>query len=132
MPESSLPQIDLSVQIGSLKLRNPILVASGTFGYGREMAGAVDYSRLGGLIPKTITLHPRIGNAPPRSVETPCGMLNSIGLDNDGLEHFLAHHLPYLRTLPTALIVNVAGNLRRSLPSWRNGCRLNQVLPPSS
>jgi dihydroorotate dehydrogenase (NAD+) catalytic subunit len=109
MPESSLPQIDLSVQIGSVKLRNPILVASGTFGYGREMAGAVDYSRLGGLIPKTITLHPRIGNAPPRSVETPCGMLNSIGLDNDGLEHFLAHHLPYLRTLPTAIIVNVAG-----------------------
>jgi dihydroorotate dehydrogenase (NAD+) catalytic subunit len=109
MPESSLPQIDLSVQIGSVKLRNPILVASGTFGYGREMAGAVDYSWLGGLIPKTITLHPRIGNAPPRSVETPCGMLNSIGLDNDGLEHFLAHHLPYLRTLPTAVIVNVAG-----------------------
>ena len=109
MPESSLPQIDLSVQIGSVKLRNPILVASGTFGYGREMAGAVDYSRLGGLIPKTITLHPRIGNAPPRSVETPCGMLNAIGLDNDGLEHFLVHHLPYLRSLPTALIVNIAG-----------------------
>ncbi|MCS7168353.1 MAG: dihydroorotate dehydrogenase [Gemmatales bacterium] len=101
--------MDLSVQIGSVRLRNPILVASGTFGYGREMADIVQFSQLGGIIPKTITLEPRAGNALPRSVETPCGMLNAIGLDNDGLAHFLEYHLPYLRTLPTALIVNIAG-----------------------
>src|SRR5919202_119151 len=100
---------DLSVTLGRLRLRNPVLVASGTFGYAREMAGVVDFARLGGIIPKTVTRRPRIGNAPPRTVETPSGMLNSIGLDNDGIDHFLAHHLPYLRTLPTAVIANIAG-----------------------
>ena len=100
---------DLSVQFGSLRLRNPVLVASGTFGYARELAGLVDFSRLGGIIPKTVTAKPRAGNAPPRTVETPCGLLNAIGLDNDGIDHFLIHHLPYLRTLPTAAIGNVAG-----------------------
>ncbi|MCS6977350.1 MAG: dihydroorotate dehydrogenase [Gemmatales bacterium] len=99
----------LSVRLGPLRLRNPILTASGTFGYVREMAGIVDLSRLGGVVPKTITLQPRIGNPPPRIVETPSGMLNSIGLDNDGLEHFLQVHLPYLRTVPTQVIVNIAG-----------------------
>src|SRR5262249_12275887 len=89
---------------------------SGTFGYAREMAGLVDFSRLGGVIPKTLTRQPRPGNPPPRTVETPSGMLNAIGLDNDGLEHFIAHHLPYLRTLPTALIVNVAGKTRAEFP----------------
>ena len=100
---------DLSVQLGSLRLSNPVLVASGTFGYAREMAGLVDFARLGGIIPKTVTAKPRAGNAPPRTVETPCGLLNSIGLDNDGIDHFLEHHLPYLRSLPTAVIGNVAG-----------------------
>jgi dihydroorotate dehydrogenase (NAD+) catalytic subunit len=101
--------IDLSITLGRLHLKNPILVASGTFGYAREMAGVVDFARLGGIIPKTVTRQPRAGNAPPRTVETPCGMLNAIGLDNDGIEHFLHHHLPYLRTLPTAVIANIAG-----------------------
>ncbi len=100
---------DLSVTLGPLALRNPVIVASGTFGYAREMAGLVDFSRLGAVIPKTVTRHPRRGNAPPRTVETPSGMLNAIGLDNDGIEHFIAHHLPYLRTLPVPVIVNVAG-----------------------
>src|SRR5919108_1882918 len=100
---------DLAVTLGRLQFRNPILVASGTFGYAREMAGIVDFSKLGGIIPKTVTQQPRAGNEPPRTVETPSGMLNSIGLDNDGIEHFLAHHLPYLRTLPTAVIGNIAG-----------------------
>jgi dihydroorotate dehydrogenase (NAD+) catalytic subunit len=100
---------DLAVTLGRLALRNPVLVASGTFGYAREMAGAVDFSRLGGVVPKTVTRHPRLGNPPPRTVETPAGMLNSIGLDNDGIEHFIAHHLPYLRTLPTATVANIAG-----------------------
>src|SRR5262245_50093375 len=101
--------IDLNVTLGRLQFRNPILVASGTFGYAREMAGIVDFSRLGGIIPKTLTQHPRAGNSPPRTVETPSGMLNAIGLDNDGVDHFLEHHLPYLRTLPTAIIANIAG-----------------------
>jgi dihydroorotate dehydrogenase (NAD+) catalytic subunit len=100
---------DLSVTLGRLSLRNPVLVASGTFGYAKEMAGFVDFAKLGGVIPKTVTAAPRAGNAPPRTVETASGMLNAIGLDNDGLEHFLAHHLPYLRTLPTAVIGNIAG-----------------------
>ena len=100
---------DLSVTLGRLKLRNPILVASGTFGYAKEMAPYVDFAKLGGVIPKTVTAAARIGNTPPRTVETASGMLNAIGLDNDGLEHFLAHHLPYLRTLPTAVIGNIAG-----------------------
>ena len=101
--------MDLSVTLGRLRLRNPILVASGTFGYAKEMAGAVDFAQLGGIIPKTVTRQPRAGNAPPRTVETPSGMLNAIGLDNDGIDHFIQHHLPYLRTLPTAVIANIAG-----------------------
>jgi dihydroorotate dehydrogenase (NAD+) catalytic subunit len=101
--------LDLSVALGRLHLKNPILVASGTFGYAREMAGVVDFARLGGIVPKTVTRHPRAGNTPPRTVETACGMLNAIGLDNDGIEHFLHHHLPYLRTLPTAVLANIAG-----------------------
>src|SRR4051812_8870750 len=100
---------DLSVILGRLHLANPILVASGTFGYAREMAAVVDFARLGGIIPKTVTRHPRAGNAPSRTFETPSGLLNAIGLDNDGIDHFLTHHLPYLRTLPTAVIVNLAG-----------------------
>ena len=100
---------NLAVTLGRLRLQNPILVASGTFGYAREMAGAIDFAKLGGIIPKTVTKLPRIGNAPPRTVETASGMLNAIGLDNDGIDHFISHHLPYLRTLPTAIIANIAG-----------------------
>jgi dihydroorotate dehydrogenase (NAD+) catalytic subunit len=101
--------LDLAVTLGRLLLKNPILVASGTFGYAREMAGFVDLARLGGIIPKTVTRRPRAGNPPPRTIETPSGMLNAIGLDNDGIDHFIQHHLPYLRTLHTAIIANIAG-----------------------
>ncbi|MFQ5730486.1 MAG: dihydroorotate dehydrogenase [Planctomycetaceae bacterium] len=100
---------DLAVQLNRLKLANPILVASGTFGYAREMAAFVDFAKLGGVIPKTITPQPRIGNPPPRTIETASGMLNSIGLDNDGIGAFIENHLPYLLDLPTATIVNIAG-----------------------
>jgi len=100
---------DLAVTLGRLRLQNPVLVASGTFGYAREMEGAVDFAKLGGVIPKTVTHQPRKGNPPPRTVETPSGMLNAIGLDNDGIDHFIKHHLPYLRTLPTGIIANIAG-----------------------
>ncbi len=101
--------IDLSVQLGRLSLPNPILAASGTFGYAREMASLVELSLLGGVVPKTITAEPRIGNAPWRTLETAAGMLNSIGLDNDGQEAFIEHHLPYLATVGTPIIVSIAG-----------------------
>lgn len=100
---------DLRVRLGRLELRNPVLTASGTFGYVREMAGLVDLKRLGGVIPKTVTRRPRAGNPTPRTVETASGMLNAIGLDNDGVDHFREHHLPHLRTVATAVIANIAG-----------------------
>jgi dihydroorotate dehydrogenase (NAD+) catalytic subunit len=103
------PPIRLDVRLGRLQLANPITVASGTFGYAREMAGFVDLGRLGGILPKTITLHPRPGNPPPRTCETAAGMLNSIGLDNDGIEAFIQRQLPYLASLGTAIIVSIAG-----------------------
>ncbi len=90
-------------------LKNPVLVASGTFGYVREMERFVRIERLGGVIPKTVTFHPRAGNPTPRTVETASGLLNAIGLDNDGITHFREHHLPYLRTVGTAVIANIAG-----------------------
>jgi len=101
--------VHLDVQLGRLRLANPIAVASGTFGYAREMAGFMDLSRLGAILPKTITQHPRPGNPPPRTVETAAGLLNSIGLDNDGIEAFVEKLLPYLATLKTAIIVSIAG-----------------------
>ena len=101
--------VNLQVRLGRLSLKNPVLVASGTFGYAREMAGFVRLERLGGVIPKTVTQRPRGGNATPRTVETASGLLNAIGLDNDGIAHFRAHHLPYLRTIGTAVIANIAG-----------------------
>ncbi|HEX5102622.1 MAG TPA: dihydroorotate dehydrogenase [Pirellulaceae bacterium] len=109
VPSSGIHTGDLRVQLGRLALRNPILAASGTFGYAREMARLVDFSRLGGILPKTVTAAPRPGNQPWRTVETACGLLNSIGLDNDGIDAFIEHHLPYLRELPTAIIVSIAG-----------------------
>jgi dihydroorotate dehydrogenase (NAD+) catalytic subunit len=108
MPSPSNP-IDLTVQLGRLRLPNPILVASGTFGYAREMESLVDISRLGGILPKTMTQEPRAGNKPWRTLETAAGMLNSIGLDNDGIEAFIAHHLPYLASLGVPIIVSIAG-----------------------
>ncbi|MBN2011172.1 dihydroorotate dehydrogenase [candidate division KSB1 bacterium] len=99
----------LAVTIGNLTLKNPILTASGTFGYGNEYAPYFDVSALGGLISKTITLNPRAGNAFPRIAETPSGMLNSIGLANVGIDAFISEKMPYLRSLDTVNIVNVAG-----------------------
>ncbi|MFM8477880.1 MAG: dihydroorotate dehydrogenase [Planctomycetaceae bacterium] len=101
--------MDLSVSLNRLHLKNPILVASGTFGYAKEMSAFVDFGQLGGIIPKTVTPLPRPGNPPPRTVETTGGMLNSIGLDNDGFDQFVAEKLPYLLSLGTSVIVNIAG-----------------------
>jgi dihydroorotate dehydrogenase (NAD+) catalytic subunit len=107
--DQSSDMVDLSVMLGRIALRNPVLVASGTFGYVREMLPFVRIERLGGVIPKTVTFQPRAGNPTPRTVETASGMLNAIGLDNDGIRHFINHHLPYLRTVGTAVIANIAG-----------------------
>lgn len=98
----------LSVALGSVKLANPILVASGTFGYAREATRMLDVKRLGAVVPKTITVEPRSGNKPPRTAETTAGLLNAIGLDNDGLDEFVNSKLPYLRTLGAPIIVSVA------------------------
>jgi dihydroorotate dehydrogenase (NAD+) catalytic subunit len=102
--------VDLTVQLGSLRLKNPVLAASGTYGWGQEYSRLLDPSLLGGLITKAVTLHPRGGNPPPRIAETSCGMLNSIGLANVGVEVFVREKLPLLQSLETAVIVNVAGS----------------------
>src|SRR4028118_1420128 len=99
----------LAIQLGPLHLKNPVLTASGTFGYGQELASYVDLSQLGGVVCKTVTRHPRAGNPPPRTCETPSGMLNAIGLQNVGVERFITEKLPYLRQFDVPLIVNVAG-----------------------
>jgi len=107
--------VDLRVRIGSLALRNPILTASGTFGYGDEYAHIIDLRLLGGVITKTITLAPRPGNAPVRIAETASGMLNSIGLENVGLERYVREKLPKLRSLGATVIVSVGGETPREL-----------------
>ncbi|MDU9050103.1 MAG: dihydroorotate dehydrogenase [Candidatus Electrothrix sp. Rat3] len=101
---------DLRVQIGSLALRNPVMTASGTFGYAREFENLVDLDRLGGIIVKGISLHPKPGNPPPRIVETACGMLNAIGLENVGVDRFISGKMPYLRKLATPVVVNILGD----------------------
>jgi len=102
--------VDLTVQIGHLKLKNPVMTASGTFGYGEEYAEFVDLNMLGAVVAKGISLKPMEGNPAPRICETPCGMLNAIGLQNVGLKKFLKEKLPYLRKFDTRVIVNVFGN----------------------
>ncbi len=101
---------DLRVKIGPMELKNPVLTASGTFGYGREFSSLIDLDLLGGIVVKGISLKPREGNPPPRIVETPCGMLNAIGLANVGLKNFLKEKLPWLQGLNTAVIVNIYGH----------------------
>ncbi len=103
------PGVDLSVSLGPVRLPNPVLVASGTFGHAGEMSRWVDLGRLGGIVPKTVTRKPRRGNRPQRTVETASGMLNSIGLDNEGIDYFLAHQLPELLATGAPVIVSVAG-----------------------
>jgi len=102
--------MDLTVNIGHLKLKNPVMTASGTFGYGEEYSEFVDLNMLGAVVVKGISLKPMEGNPPPRICETPCGMLNAIGLQNVGLKRFLKEKLPYLRAFDTKIIVNVLGN----------------------
>lgn len=102
--------MNLSVNIGKLKLKNPVLTASGTFGYGEEYAEFVDLSKLGAVVVKGLSLKPKQGNPPTRIVETPAGMLNSIGLQNIGVKAFMKNKLPFLRQFDTAVIVNFFGD----------------------
>ena len=104
--------MDLTIPIGTKNLLNPIGVASGTFGYGSEYEELIDFSCIGAIYTKAVTLSPRPGNDIPRMVETPSGMLNSIGLANVGVERFIAEKIPYLSELPCAIIPNVAGSTR--------------------
>ena len=102
--------VDLSVEIGKLKLKNPIMTASGTFGYGEEFADFIDLNRLGASILKATTLHHREGNPYPRMAETPSGMLNAVGLQNKGVDYFIEHIYPRIKDLDTRVIVNVSGS----------------------
>ncbi|MDP2167916.1 MAG: dihydroorotate dehydrogenase [Thermodesulfovibrionales bacterium] len=101
--------MNTNVTIGNLTLKNPVMTASGTFGYGEEYSEFFDLGRLGAVVVKGISLKPMEGNPPPRLAETPCGMLNAIGLQNVGLKRFIKEKLPFMRNYDTALIVNILG-----------------------
>lgn len=104
---------DLSVRIGNIKLKNPVIVASGTFGFGEECEDFLNLNHLGGIIPKGISLKPMIGNPPPRIFETEGGILNSIGLQNPGYQDFVKDKLPYFKNIKTHLIINFFGNTQK-------------------
>jgi len=112
--------VNLSVNLAGIKMKNPVMPASGTFGSGREYGNFMDISCLGAVVAKTVTLRPRKGNTPPRLYETTSGMLNSIGLQNEGIDYFLEHDLPYLRQFGVPVIVNIAGN---TLEEYAQLCR---------
>ena len=102
--------LDLSVNLAGVTLKNPVVVASGTFGFGREYSQFYDLGELGGICAKGLTLHPRSGNPAPRIAETPMGILNSVGLENPGVDTFIAEELPFLRKFDTKIIANISGN----------------------
>lgn len=114
--------MDLSVNIAGLKLKNPVIAASGTFGFGREFSEFFDLNLLGGISVKGLTLEPRKGNAPPRIAETPAGILNSVGLQNPGVHAFIRDEIPFLRRFDTCIIANVAGN------TVDDYCRMAEIL----
>ena len=105
-----MSQIDLSVKIGNLNLKNPVMLASGTVGYGNEISEFIDLSKIGGIVTKSISLEPRKGNPPQRIVETASGMLNAIGLTNVGIEVFIKEKIPFLQKLNSTLICNIAAS----------------------
>lgn len=105
-----MSSIDLSVSIGTLKLKNPVMLASGTVGYGNEISDFIDLSKIGGIVTKSISLKPRKGNPPQRIVETASGMLNAIGLANVGLDVFIEEKIPFLNKINSTLICNIAAS----------------------
>ena len=108
----------LNVKVGGLDLKNPVLTASGTFGYGLEFADFIDLNRLGGFIVKGTTLHPREGNDYPRMAETPSGMLNCVGLQNKGVDYFCEHIYPQLKDIDSNVLVNVSGSSPEDYAEW--------------
>lgn len=106
-----MTKVNLAVNLNGLRMKNPITVASGTFGNGREYGEYIDLNRLGGIMVKGITLEPRLGNPTPRVAETPMGMLNSVGLQNPGIDYFVQNELPFLREYDLAVIANINGNV---------------------
>lgn len=114
--------MDLSVNIAGLKMKNPVMAASGTFGFGREYSKYFDLNRLGGISVKGLTLEPRKGNAPVRIAETPGGILNSVGLQNPGVHTFIRDEIPFLRQYDVAIIANIAGN------TVEDYCRMAEIL----
>ncbi len=113
MKMNSCLQPDLSVRIAKIKLKNPVIVASGTFGYGQEFEDFLDLNQFGAIIPKGISLNPMQGNPPPRIFETNSGLLNAIGLQNPGVEVFIKEKFPYLKKIKTNLIINFFGNTQK-------------------
>ena len=101
---------DLTVNIAGVEFKNPVITASGTFGFGREYSEFYPLKEIGGLSCKGITLKPRMGNPPPRIAETPSGILNAVGLQNPGVDHFIERDLPWLKEQETVVIANIAGN----------------------
>jgi dihydroorotate dehydrogenase (NAD+) catalytic subunit len=112
--------VNLSVRIAGIELQNPVMPASGTFGSGREYCEFIDISKLGAIVAKTVSLRPVLGNKPPRVCETTSGMLNSIGLQNEGIDHFLKNDLPFMRQFNIPIVVNIAGN---TLEEYAQMCR---------
>lgn len=113
---------DLAVDIAGLKLKNPVIAASGTFGFGREYSRYMDLNALGGISVKGLTLEQRQGNKPPRIAETPAGILNSVGLQNPGVHYFIENEIPFLRQFDTAIIANIAGN------TIEDYCKMAEIL----
>jgi dihydroorotate dehydrogenase (NAD+) catalytic subunit len=114
--------IKLKLDIGGLKLNNPVIAASGTFGFGREFSEYVDINRLGGISVKGLSLKPKAGNKPPRIAETPAGILNSVGLQNPGVDSFIKDEIPFLKQYRTAIIANATGNTNLEY------CRIIEIL----
>src|SRR5664279_279800 len=105
-----MSKVDLSVNIGGIHLKNPVLLASGTVGYGNEIAQFIDINNIGGIVTKSLSLKPRKGNPPLRITETASGMLNAIGLANVGVEAFIKDKIPFLKELDTTIICNIAAS----------------------
>lgn len=128
MEQNSIPSDnapDLSVQLGPLRLKNPVMVASGTFGYGAEFEDFLPLEKLGAVVVKGISLKPRAGNPPPRIVETPAGLINAIGLENVGLETFLEQKMPYLVDRGVPVVVNIFGTIVEEYAELAS--RLNEI-----
>ena len=105
-----MPDVNMQVELAGVTLKNPVVVASGTFGFGREYSQFYDLGELGGICAKGLTLHPRNGNPAPRIAETPMGILNSVGLENPGVDAFIKEELPFLRQFDTKIIANISGD----------------------